>query len=409
MACIRAQNGAYDKWHGICGEKAILFDWDQFVAVASKEISNLSLPSEDDTTPELVAEKSRRWHQLKDAISYKPAWLKSYLNKLEVKAKPRKRLLDEIMALHIHQVSPLLPAQYRDEWRESKAGLKAAYPLYFSYPNRNNLPIEKLKEMKDTLIQMKADLEENGIKQFLSDDFKERAAAHGDLTHAWHKAQNAFKAHPLAEHMKWDDFDQEVEFYLELEEELLSPDFTGGLEARDIRRHKHLWDKVAKALECDAKWVQRLLADIEDRVKRVEEADERVEASRAATKAMGDAKASFHEHQDALGLESVSWQQFEERATLEFKRSWAETLFQPVVSPEGQSEHSAAKLSYVGIALGEIEEAHCSTCPRLGKDIRGGDTSQKSSIPRTYTDAKQGSSGISRAFTTPHGLLGRFQ
>ena len=37
--CIRAQNGAYDKWHGICGEKAILFDWEQFVAVASKEIS----------------------------------------------------------------------------------------------------------------------------------------------------------------------------------------------------------------------------------------------------------------------------------------------------------------------------------------------------------------------------------
>ena len=48
-----------------------------------------------------------------------------------------------------------------------------------------------------------------------------------------------------------------------------------------------------------------------------------------------------------LGLKNVSWQQFEERATLEFKRSWAETLFQPVVSPEGQSEHSAAKLSYV--------------------------------------------------------------
>ena len=36
--CIRAQNEAYDKWHGICGEKAILFDWDQFVAVASKEM-----------------------------------------------------------------------------------------------------------------------------------------------------------------------------------------------------------------------------------------------------------------------------------------------------------------------------------------------------------------------------------
>ena len=43
----------------------------------------------------------------------------------------------------------------------------------------------------------------------------------------------------------------------------------------------------------------------------------------------------------------MSWQQFEERATLEFKRSWGETLFQPVVSPEGKSEHSAAKLSYV--------------------------------------------------------------
>ena len=85
--CIRAQNGAYDKWHGICGEKAILFDWDQFVAVASKEISNLSLPSKDDTTPELVAEKSRSWHKLKDAISYKPAWLKSHLNKLEVESK----------------------------------------------------------------------------------------------------------------------------------------------------------------------------------------------------------------------------------------------------------------------------------------------------------------------------------
>ena len=166
--CIRAQNGAYDKWHGICGEKAIPFDWDQFVAVASKEISNLSLPSEDDTTPELVAEKSRQWHQLKDAISHRKAWVKSHINDLEIAAKHRRA-----------------------------------------------------------------------------------------------------------------------------------------------------------------------------------EADERVEASRAATKAMEDAKASFHEHQDALGLKNVSWQQFEERATLEFKRSWAETLFQPVVSPEGESEHSAAKLSYI--------------------------------------------------------------
>ena len=350
--CIRAQNKAYDKWHGICGEKAILFDWDQFVAVASKEISNLSLPSEDDTTPELVAEKSRQWHQLKDAISYRKAWVKSYLYDLEAKAKPRKRLLDEIMKLQIHQVSPMLPAIYTDEWRESKAGLKAAYPLYFSYSNRNNLPIETLEEMKDTLIQMKADLEGNTIAKFLSDDYKERAAAHTDLTVAWHKAQNVFNAHPLAEHIKWDDFDQEVEFYLELEEELLSPDFTGGLEAKDLRRHKHLWDKVAKALECDAKWVQRFLADVEDRVKRAEEeekeADERIETSKHVTEAINAAKASFQEHQDALGLESMSWQQFEERATLEFKRSWGETLFQPVVSPEGQSEHSAAKLSYVG-------------------------------------------------------------
>ena len=160
--CIRAQNGAYDKWHGICGEKAIPFDWEQFVAVASNEISNLSLPSEDDITPESVAEKARSWHKLKDAISYKPAWLKSHLDKLEVK-----------------------------------------------------------------------------------------------------------------------------------------------------------------------------------------EADERIEMSKHVAEAINAAKASFHEHQDALGLESVSWQQFEERATLEFKRSWAETLFQPVVSPEGESEHSAAKLSYI--------------------------------------------------------------
>ena len=166
--CIRAQNGAYDKWHGICGEKAIPFDWDQFVAVASKEMGELSLPNNDDTTPELVAEKSRRWHQLKDAISHRKAWVKSHINDLEIAAKHRRA-----------------------------------------------------------------------------------------------------------------------------------------------------------------------------------EADERVEASRAATKAMEDAKAGFHEHQDALGLKNVSWHQLEERATLEFKRSWAETLFQPVVSPEGQSDHSAAKLSYV--------------------------------------------------------------
>ena len=77
-------------------------------------------------------------------------------------------------------------------------------------------------------------------------------------------------------------------------------------------------------------------------------ADERIETSKHVAEAINAAKASFHEHQDALGLKNVSWQQFEERATLEFKRSWAETLFQPVVSPEGESEHSAAKLSYVG-------------------------------------------------------------
>ena len=168
-ACIRAQNGAYDKWHGICGEKAIPFDWDQFVAVASKEMGELSLPNNDDTTPELVAEKSRRWHQLKDAISHRKAWVKSHINDLEIAAKHRRA-----------------------------------------------------------------------------------------------------------------------------------------------------------------------------------EADERIEMSKHVTEAINAAKASFHEHQDALGLENVSWQQFEERATLEFKRSWAETLFQPVVSPEGESEHSAAKLSYVG-------------------------------------------------------------
>ena len=347
--CIRAQNGAYDKWHGICGEKAILFDWEQFVAVASKEISNLSLPSEDDTTPELVAEKSRQWHQLKDAISYRKAWVKRYLYDLEAKAKPCKRLLDEIMKLQIHQVSPMLPAIYTDEWREIKAGLKSAYPLYFSYSNRNNLPIETLEEMKDTLIQMKADLEENTIAKFLSDDFKERAAAHGDLTHAWHKAQNAFNAHPLAEHMEFGDFEREVEFHLELEEQLLSPPFTSGLEVQDLHRHRHLWDQIAKALERDAKWVQKILEECKEQ-------KERVEASKSAQSSMDAAKESFLEHREALGLADVSWDDFEERATREFKRRSANTLCSPSTQLVGDPITLPAKLCYLGSLWNRLKQ-----------------------------------------------------
>ena len=175
--------------------------------------------------------------------------------------RARKQLLDEIMKLQIHQVSPLIPAQYTEEYRESKEGLKAAYPLYFSYPQRNKLPIETLEKMKKTLIKMKADLQKRGITPFLSEEFKERAAAHRELTHAWHKAQNAFKAHPLAEHMEFGDFEQEVEFHLELEEGLLGPDFVGGLEVQDLRRYRHLWDKIAKGLERNVNWVQKILKE----------------------------------------------------------------------------------------------------------------------------------------------------
>ena len=167
--CIRAQNGAYDKWHGICGEKAIPFDWDQFVAVASKEMGELSLPNNDDTTPELVAEKSRSWHKLKDAISHQKAWVKSHINDLEIAAKHRRA-----------------------------------------------------------------------------------------------------------------------------------------------------------------------------------EADERVEASRAATKAMEDAKASYLEHREALGLPEVSWEDFEDRATLEFKRRRAEILTHPMVKLASDPELTTARLYYLG-------------------------------------------------------------
>ena len=109
MACIRAQNGAYDKWHGICGEKAIPFDWDQFVAVASKEMGELSLPNNDDTTPELVAEKSRRWHQLKDAISHRKAWVKSHINDLEIAAKHRRAEADERIEMSKQSLKPSTP------------------------------------------------------------------------------------------------------------------------------------------------------------------------------------------------------------------------------------------------------------------------------------------------------------
>lgn len=339
--CIRAQNAAYDKWHGICGEKGIPFDWDQFVAVASKEMGEFSLPTEDDTTPESVAEKSRRWHQLRDAISHRKRWVKSHLHDLEEKAKPRKQLLDEIMKLQIHQVSPLLPEQYRTEWKEAKEALKAAYPLYFSYANRNNLPIEKLKKMKNTLLRMKEDLQENGITKFLSDDYKERAAAHGELTQAWHKAKNAFNAHPLAEHMEFDDFDQEVEFHLELEEDLLCPDSVGGLEAKDLRRLKHLWDKIAKALEGNVKWVQKILEETKER-------QEEAEAFESAQASMEGAKASFLENREALGLADVSWEDFAERARIEFKRRKAETLRVPYKTI------SAARLYYLGRVWNEL-------------------------------------------------------
>ena len=340
-SCIRAQNAAYDKWHGICGEKAIPFDWDQFVAVASKEMGEFSLPSKDDTTPESVAEKSRQWHRLKDAISHRKRWVKIYLTELEVKAKPRKRLLDEIMKLQIHQVSPLLPEQYRDEWKESKAGLKAAYPLYFSYSNRNNLPIEKLEEMKDTLLRMKKDLQENGIAKFLSDDYKERAAAHGELTQAYHKAQKAFNAHPLAEQMEFDDFEQEAEFWLELEEGLLSPDFVGGLEVKDIRRYKHLWDKIAKGFEQNVSWVQKILGE-------AEEGKERVAVTETAQASMDAAKESFLENREALGLAEVSWEDFAERARIEFKRRSADTLLSPSDQLVRSRVTPPAKLCYLG-------------------------------------------------------------
>ena len=217
------------------------------------------------------------------------------------------------MHLQVHQVSPLLPEQFKDEWKASKDGLKAAYPLYFSYPNRNNLPIETLKKMKNTLLRMKKDLQENGITKFLSEEGKERATAHGELTQAYQNAQNAFNAHPLAELMEFDDFEQEAEFRLELEEGLLSPDFVGGLEPKDIRHHKHLWDKVAKGLEQNVRWVQKALSE-------AEEVKARVAAFESAHASMERAEASFLQNRDALGLAGVSWDDFKTKATIEFKR-----------------------------------------------------------------------------------------
>lgn len=302
-----------------------------------------------------LSELTKLWESVTNAIKHNANWIKAVVQEverkaeIEEKAKLRKTLLDEIIKLQIHQVSPLLPEQYRDEWRESKAGLKAAYPLYFSYSNRNNLPIEKLTEMKRTLLRMKKDLQENGIAKFLSDDYKERAAAHGELTQAYHKAKNAFNAHPLAEHMEFDDFDQEVEFHLELEESLLSPDYTSGLEVKDLRRLKHLWDKIAKGLEHNVSWVQKILGE-------AEEGKERVEATEAAQASMDAAKESFLENREALGLAEVSWEDFEERAIKEFKRRSADTLRSPSDQLVWSRVTPPAKLCYLGSLWNRLKQ-----------------------------------------------------
>ena len=162
--CIRAQNGAYDKWHGICGEKAIPFDWDQFVAVASKEISNLSLPSEDDITPELVAEKSRQWHQLKDAISHRKAWVKSHINDLEIAAKHRRaeaaEFADKVKQKAAFHALTEIESKVNDAWHEHLQPHKVYWDAFnealaanidskLAEPVWGGMPVEELEEYTD--------------------------------------------------------------------------------------------------------------------------------------------------------------------------------------------------------------------------------------------------------------------
>ena len=302
-----------------------------------------------------LSEWAKLWESVTNAIKHNANWVKAVVQEeerkaeIEEKAKLRKQLLGEIMKLQIHQVSPLLPEQYKDEWKERKDGLKAAYPLYFSYSNRNNLPIETLEEMKGTLLRMKKDLQENGIAKFLSDDYKEWAAAHGELTQAYQKAQDAFNAHSLADLMEFDDFEQEAEFWLELEEGLLSPDFVGGLEVKDIRRYKHLWDKIAKGLEQNVSWVQKILGE-------AEEGKERLAATETAQASMEAAKESFLENREVLGLAAVSWEDFEARAIKEFKRRSADTLLSPADQLVGSPTTPPAKMAYLASQWNRLKQ-----------------------------------------------------
>ena len=105
-------------------------------AEMEKQGKTLGYPSHTDSIARL-SELAEIWESVTNAIKHNANWVQAIVRKVEsareadIENETRTALLDEIMTLQQQQVSPLLPPQYTDEWKESKANLKAAYSALF--------------------------------------------------------------------------------------------------------------------------------------------------------------------------------------------------------------------------------------------------------------------------------------
>ena len=277
--CIHAQNGAYDKWHGICGEKAIPFDWDQFVAVASKEMGELSLPNNDDTTPELVAEKSRRWHQLKDAISHRKAWVKSHINDLEIAAKHRRAEADE--RVEASRAATKAMEDAKASYLEHREALGLPEVSWEDFEDRATLEFKRRRAeiLTHPMVKLQGNSElttarlyylgslwehlrkltippvQGWVAEF-ADEVKRKAAFHA-LTQMQSKVQAAYQEHLQPHKVYWDAFNEALAANIDSK---LAEATWGGMPVEELEQYTELYGRVLDAITADAEWVQALKA-----------------------------------------------------------------------------------------------------------------------------------------------------
>lgn len=332
-------------------------------AELEKQGKKLGYASHTDTVNRL-SELAKLWESVTNAIKHNANWIKAVVGKEERKAERkrqesikecRKLVKETKQRFHVAREKLGFPDLEWEHFITSYAQKQFEDPLF---PHVfENVPLDALRNrcrvwesIKSALSPTKPTIWVHEIPEYRK--VYEEAV---DAAHAAQDTYDAVKKELGFTGLPWHRPNQPTHekrcfrAYAIMEGKMLGlVDPAMDVSIDFLKKLVDLWQTVKQDLETPAEWVKTAawqykatLVEEDEEADEANEGKERVEATETAQASMDAAKESFLENREVLGLAGVDWEDFAERARIEFKRRKADNLRAP------SNMDQPAKLSYL--------------------------------------------------------------